>query len=131
MWLDAIAVEVIAGVILLIIAGVGTLVWRGYFNRPEPSLSVENFVVSTPTLDVETIQLLKGMREQIRGKSGYTVYGGPVAESLGIELGSHELDRHLHDLLQARYIQESSRPYLTSQYVYQITHDGIDAADSA
>jgi hypothetical protein len=76
------------------------------------------------------MRLLKVMREQNRYQRGYFVYADQAAAELGIEIGSEELDSFLHDLVRAGYLQESAKPALTAQYVYMITHDGMDAADN-
>jgi hypothetical protein len=83
-----------------------------------------------PAGDDTAMQLLKALREQIRGKSGYTVVASEPATNLSMKVGSHELDRCLHNLIRAGYLNESSKPMLTAQYVYQITPSGIDAADA-
>jgi hypothetical protein len=78
----------------------------------------------------KAMQLLKAMREQIRGTSGYTVVASEPATQQGMEPGSHDLDRCLHDLAHAGYLQDPANSYLTTQYVYQITPEGMDAADA-
>jgi hypothetical protein len=116
----------VVGLIVTVVGGLLVLyVWHKVFKQPETAPE------PTPrTDDDEAMRLLKVMREQIRDKPGYTVYAGPAAESLGIEVDSHEYDRRLHDLVQAGYLEPSNRPALTAKGMYEITFDGIDAADS-
>ncbi len=79
----------------------------------------------------DRVRLLKAMREQIRGKRGYTVDANVAARGLGMDFGSEEVDRHLHHLVGAGYLQEHpTKPALTAQGVYTITFDGIDVADA-
>jgi hypothetical protein len=78
----------------------------------------------------ETMQLLKALREQL-GKSSASrsvdTLGG--ANSLGMESGSLEFHRRLHDLVQAQYLEEAANPALRAQGKYLITFEGLAAAD--
>ncbi len=120
-----------AGVIVAILLGVWVLVRLGVWGLVQRRMHQRRNATPDPLVDELTMQLLKGMREQIKGTNGYTVYGGPVADRLGMKLGSQELDRRLHGLLQAGYLEVSANPYLSkAHYWYLITSDGIDAADA-
>ena len=112
-------VTVIGGLLLVAIVWGVKLIQRIVRNR-----------VSHPAEDVPAMQLLKAMREQIRGKTGYNVDAVAAATGLGMDFSSEEVDRHLYWLVRAEYLQEDSRRAMTSSGVYQITPAGIEAADN-
>ena len=81
-------------------------------------------------MDEKSLQLLKVMREQLGETSASrTVDAVAAAGSLGMYPGT--LDRSLHELIRAGYIEESANPALTTQGMYLITFEGIYAADNA
>ena len=81
-------------------------------------------------MDEKSLQLVKVMREQLGETSASrTVDAVDAAGSLGMYPGT--LDRSLHELIWAGYIEESANPALTTQGMYLITFEGISAADNA
>jgi len=81
-------------------------------------------------VDEKSLQLVKVMREQLGEISASrTVDAVAAAGSLGMYPGT--LDRSLHELIRAGYIEESANPALTTQGMYLITFEGISAADNA
>jgi hypothetical protein len=82
-------------------------------------------------MNEETMQLLKALRGQL-GKTSASrsvdTLGG--ANSLGMERGSLEFHRRLHDLVQAQYLEEVANPALRAQGKYLITFEGLTAADN-
>lgn len=113
------AVTVVGGLLVLVI-------WHKFLKQPE--------IAPEPTRTPEPrdmgMRLLKAMREQIEGKRGYIVDAYIAARGLGMDFGSEEVDRHLHELVRAGYLEEDHRPAMTAQGVYKITFDGIEAADA-
>ena len=79
-------------------------------------------------MDERSLQLLKVMREQVGETTGRTVDAGAAAKSLGMYPGT--LDRSLHELIQAGYIEESADRAMTTQGMYLITFEGIAATDN-
>lgn len=130
MELNTIVMTIGVGLIVTVVGGLVVLfIWHKVLKQPEgtPEPTPEP---GPPAQDDTAMQLLKAMREQIRGKSGHTVVASEPAIGLGMEPGSHELDRCLYNLIEAGYLNKPSKPWLTTQYVYQITPAGIDAADA-
>ena len=85
-------------------------------------------------MDEKSLRLLKAMRERLGVTSASrTVDAVAAASSLGLYPGT--LDRSLHDLVLAGYIEESATtaatPAATTPGTYVITFEGIAAADSA
>ena len=81
-------------------------------------------------MDEKSLQLVKVMREQLGETSASrTVDAVAAAGSLGMYPGT--LDRSLHELIRAGYIEESANPALTTQGMYLITFQGIAAIDNA
>ncbi len=85
-------------------------------------------------MDEKSLRLLKAMRERLGETSASrTVDAVAAASSLGLYPGT--LDRSLHDLVLAGYIEESATPAATpaatTPGTYVITFEGIAAADSA
>ncbi len=81
-------------------------------------------------MDEKSLQLVKVMREQLGETSASrTVDAVAAAGSLGMYPGT--LDRSLHELIRAGFIEESANPALTTQGMYLITFEGISAADNA
>ena len=81
------------------------------------------------SLDEKSLQLLRVMREQLgETTSGRTVDAVAAANSLGMYPGT--LDRSLHELVQAGYIEESADRAMTTQGMYLITFEGIAATDN-
>ena len=82
-------------------------------------------------MDDETMRLLKAMRGQLgKTSASRTVDAVAAANTLGLERGSLDFDRRLHDLVGAEYLEESANPALTVQGRYLITLEGIAAADN-
>ena len=80
-------------------------------------------------MDEKSLQLLRVMREQLGETSANrTVDAVAAAGSLGLYPGT--LERSLHDLIRAEYIEESADPSRTTQGRYLITSEGIAAADN-
>jgi hypothetical protein len=82
-------------------------------------------------MDDETMQLLKLLREQLgKTSASRSVDALAAANSLGLERGSLEFHRRLHDLLRAKYLEEPANPALSAQGKYLITFEGLVAADN-
>jgi hypothetical protein len=82
-------------------------------------------------MDDETMQLLKVLREQLgKTSASRSVDALAAANSLGLESGSLEFHRRLHDLLRAKYLEEAANPALSAQGKYVITFEGLAAADN-
>jgi hypothetical protein len=82
-------------------------------------------------LDDETMQLLKVLREQLgKSSASRSVDALAAANSLGLESGSLEFHRRLHDLLRAKYLEEPADPAQSAQGKYLITFEGLAAADN-
>jgi hypothetical protein len=57
-------------------------------------------------MDNESMQLLKVLREQLgKTSASRSVDALAAANSLGLESGSLEFHRRLHDLVRAKYLQ--------------------------
>src|ERR687889_843563 len=57
-------------------------------------------------MDDETMQLLKALREQLgKTSASRSVDALAAANSLGLERGSLEFHRRLHDLVRAKYLE--------------------------
>ena len=81
-------------------------------------------------MDEKSLQLLKAMREQLGESTGRTVDAGAAAKSLGMYPGT--LDRSLHYLIGAGYIEEYADRAMTSRNgMFLITLQGIAAIDDA
>ena len=79
-------------------------------------------------MDEKSLQLLKAMREQLGESTGRTVDVGAAAKSLGMYPGT--LDRSLHYLIGAGYIEEYADRAMTSRNgMFLITLQGIAAID--
>ena len=77
------------------------------------------------------MQLLKAMREQLgKTSAGRSVDAVAAANSLGMDRGTLEFHRSLHDLVRADYLEEHANPALRAQGKYLITYEGIAAADN-
>jgi len=77
------------------------------------------------------MQLLRAMREQLGMTSaGRGVDAVAAANSLGMDRGTLEFHRSLHDLVRADYLEEPANPALRAQGKYLITFEGIAAADN-
>jgi hypothetical protein len=82
-------------------------------------------------MDDETMLLLKVLREQLgKTSASRSVDALAAANSLGLESGSLEFHRRLHDLLRAKYLEEPANPALSAQGKYLITFEGLAAADN-
>jgi DNA-binding IclR family transcriptional regulator len=80
-------------------------------------------------VDEKSMRLLTAMRQQLGETSASrTVDAVAAANSLGMYPGT--LDRSLHELVQAGYIEESAGRGMTTQGMYLITFDGIAATDN-
>ncbi len=80
-------------------------------------------------VDEKSMRLLTAMREQLGETSARrTVDAVAAANSLGMYPGT--LDRSLHELIQAGYIEESADRAMTTQGIYLITFEGIAATDN-
>jgi hypothetical protein len=77
------------------------------------------------------MQLLKAMREQLGETSASrTVDAVAAANSLGMDRGTLDFHRSMHDLVRADYLEEPANPALTAQGMYLITFEGIAVADN-
>ena len=82
-------------------------------------------------MDDKTMQLLKAMREQLgKTSASRTVDAVAAANSLGMDRGSLDFHRSLHDLVRADYLEEPANPALKAQGMYLITFEGIAVADN-
>lgn len=118
-----ILVLVVGTLVVTLVLAVVPRLWRRYFGRPAAT-------PGPPDCSDNGTRLLEAMREQIRGKRGYIVDAAVAARGLGMDFGSEEVDRYLHDLVRAGYLQEHPKRAVTAQGVYTITFAGIDAADA-
>jgi hypothetical protein len=82
-------------------------------------------------MDEKTLQFLKVLREQVRGKNSRDVYTADAARELGIEPGDPEYEIRLADLLRAGYLLPSADQNLTAQGAHRITDEGIAAAEES
>ena len=82
-------------------------------------------------MDVKAMQLLKAMRQQLgKTSAGRSVDAVAAANSLGMDRGTLEFHRSLHDLVRADYLEEPANPALSAQGKYLITFEGVTAADN-
>ena len=82
-------------------------------------------------MDDKAMQLLKAMREELgKTSAGRSVDALAAANSLGMDRGTLEFHRSLHDLVRADYLEEPANPALRAQGKYLITFEGIAAADN-
>jgi hypothetical protein len=82
-------------------------------------------------VDDKTMQLLKAMREQLgKTSASRTVDAVAAANSLGMDRGTLDFHRSMHDLIRADYLEEPTNPALKAQGMYLITFDGIAVADN-
>ena len=80
-------------------------------------------------MNEKSLQLLRVMREQLgKTSASRTVDAVAAANSLGMYPGT--LDRSLHELVQAGYLEESADRAMTTQGMYLITFEGIAATDN-
>jgi hypothetical protein len=95
-------------------------VYPGGIEHPEDAL-----------MDDETMRLLKVLRAQLgKTSASRSVDALAAANSLGLESGSLEFHRRLHDLVRAKYLEEAANPALSAQGKYLITFEGLAAADN-
>ena len=88
-------------------------------------------VVGRSILDDKTMRLLKALREQLGETSASrTVDAADAANSLGMDRGTLDFHRSLHDLVRADYLEEPPNHALRGQGKYLITFEGIAAADN-
>ena len=81
-------------------------------------------------VDDKTLQLLKAMREQLgKTSASRTVDAVAAANSFGMDRGTLDFHRSMHDLVRPNYLEEPADPALTSQGMYLLTFDGIAVAD--
>jgi hypothetical protein len=81
-------------------------------------------------VDDKTMQLLKAMREQLgKSSASRTVDAVAAANSFGMERGTLDFHRSMHDLVRADYLEEPASPALKAQGMYLITFKGIAVAD--
>ena len=82
-------------------------------------------------VDDKTMQLLKAMREQLgKYSASRTLDAVAAANSLGMDRGTLDFHRSMHDLVRTDYLEEPADPALTTQGMYLITFDGIAVADN-
>jgi len=81
-------------------------------------------------VDDKTMQLLKAMREQLGETSASrSVDAVAAANDLGMDRGTLDFHRSMHELVRASYLEEPTDPALSSQGMYLITFEGIAVAD--
>ena len=89
-------------------------------------------VVGRSILNDKTMRLLKALREQLGETSASrTVDAAAAANSLGMDRGTLDFHRSLHDLVRAGYLEpdpNSTAPI--TQRKYRITFSGICVADN-
>ena len=77
------------------------------------------------------MQLLKAMREQLgMASAGRSVDAVAAANSLGMDRGTLDFHRSLHDLVRTDYLEEPANTSLRAQGKYLLTYEGITAADN-
>ena len=80
----------------------------------------------------KTMRLLKAMRGQLGDNSASrSVDAEDAANNIGMDSGTSDFERRLHDLVRAGYLEpdpNSTAP--TVQRMYRITFSGIYAADT-
>ncbi len=82
-------------------------------------------------VDDKTMQLLKAMREQLgKSSASRTVDAVAAANSLGMDRGTLDFHRSMHELIRADYLEEPANSTLTAQGKYLITFDGIAVTDN-
>jgi hypothetical protein len=92
---------------------------------------VASNVVGRSILDDKTMRLLKAMREQLGETSASrTVDAAAAANSLGLDRGTLDFHRSLHDLVRDDYLEEPPNPAPRARGKYLITFEGIAAADN-
>jgi hypothetical protein len=92
---------------------------------------VASNLVGSSRLDDKTMRLLKALREQLGETSASrTVDAAAAANSLGMDRGTLDFHRSLHDLVRADYLEEPPNHALKAQGKYLITFEGIAAADN-
>ena len=81
----------------------------------------------------KTMRLLKAMKGQLGDTSASSsVDAEAAANSIGMDSGTQDFDRRLHDLVRAGYLEpEPNFTAPTVQRVYRITFSGIYAADTS
>jgi len=83
-------------------------------------------------VDEESLRLLKAMRGQLGEASASRVVDAAVAaKGLGMDRGTLDFHRRLHDLVLAGYLEEPSSSARATRGAYLITFEGIAAADDA
>lgn len=81
-------------------------------------------------MDEESLRLLKAMRGQLgEASASRAVDAAAAAEGLGMDRGTLDFHRRLHDLVRAGYLEEPASPALAPRGTYLITFEGIAAAD--
>jgi hypothetical protein len=84
-------------------------------------------------VDDKTLELLKLLRELVRGRNTRQVYTAVAARELGIDIqtqaGHREYEKHLADLELAEYLLRHPNPNLSAYGVYLITDKGIAVAE--
>ena len=77
------------------------------------------------------MRLLKALREQLGETSASrTVDVAVAANTLGMDRGTLDFHRSLHDLVRADYLEEPANPALRAQGKYHLTFEGVTAADN-
>jgi hypothetical protein len=77
------------------------------------------------------MQLLKSLRGQLgEASASRTVDAVAAAHSLGVDRGTLDFHRRLHDLVRADYLEEPTNPAWRAKGKYLITFEGIAAADN-
>jgi hypothetical protein len=83
-------------------------------------------------VDEESLRLLKAMRGQPgEASASRAVDAAVAANSLGLDMGTLDFHRSLHDLVGAGYLEELASPARATRGTYLITFEGIAAADDA
>jgi hypothetical protein len=83
-------------------------------------------------VDEESLRLLKAMRGQLgEASASRAVDAAVAAEGLGLDGGTLDFHRRLHDLVRAGYLEEPASPARAPRGTYLITFEGIAAADGA
>ena len=83
-------------------------------------------------MDEESLRLLRAMRGQLgEASASRAVDAAVAAKCLGMDRGTLDFHRRLHDLVRAGYLEEPASPVRATHGTYLITFEGIAAADGA
>ena len=81
-------------------------------------------------MDGENLRILRAMRGQLgEASASRAVDAAVAAKGLGMDGGTLDFHRRLHDLVRAGYLEEPASPARAPRGTYLITFEGIAVAD--